>query len=64
LTVYERFENELDAAIEALDMKNVGPIPVPSEATRRVKQSVMLARHVIQLTAANNQLTPEVESLK
>jgi chromosome segregation ATPase len=64
LTVSERLENELDVAIETLDMTSVGPIAVPSDASRRVKQSVMLARRVMQLTAANNQLTAEVESLK
>jgi progesterone-induced-blocking factor 1 len=64
LTVYEKLESELDVAIETLDLNTFGPIAVPSDANRRVRQSVMLARRVMQLTAANNQLTAECEALK
>lgn len=62
--MYERLENELDVAIETLDLNSVGPLAVPSDANRRVKQSVMLARRVMQLTATNNQLSAECESLR
>jgi hypothetical protein len=34
LTVYERLENELDIAIETLDMNSISPIAVPSDASR------------------------------
>ncbi|OHT07614.1 hypothetical protein TRFO_24194 [Tritrichomonas foetus] len=62
--MYDKLENELDNAIESLDMNTAGPLAVPSDANRRVKQSVMLARRVMQLTNQNNQLTAECESLK
>lgn len=66
--MYDKLENELDTAIETLDMNSngnaFGPFAVPSDANRRVKQSVMLARRVMQLTNQNNQLTAECESLK
>jgi hypothetical protein len=45
--MYERLENELDLAIETLDLTSVGGIAVPSDANRRIKQSVMLARRVM-----------------
>jgi progesterone-induced-blocking factor 1 len=64
VSMYEKLENELDLAIETLDLNSVGGIAVPSDANRRIKQSVMLARRVMQLQQANNQLTAECESLK
>ena len=64
VNMYEKLENELDMAIETLDLNSVGPLAVPSDANRRVKQSIMLAKRVMQLTQTNNQLTAECESLK
>jgi progesterone-induced-blocking factor 1 len=64
LAVYERLENELDMAIETLDLNSAGPLAIPSDANRRVRQSVMLARRVMQLTAANNQLAATCEAMK
>jgi progesterone-induced-blocking factor 1 len=56
--MYERLENELDLAIETLDLNGVGGIAVPSDANRRIKQSVM------QLQQANIRVTAECEALK
>ena len=64
VTMYDKLENELDTAIESLDIKALGPLAVPSDANRRVKQSVMLARRVMQLTTQNNQLTADCETYK
>lgn len=67
LLMYDKLENELDTAIEAIDMNSggsIGPFAVPSDANRRVKQSVMLARKVMQLTNTNNQLKAEIETLR
>lgn len=72
--MYEKLENELDTAIETIDMNNnkngqngaglFGPFAVPSDANRRIKQSVMLAKRVMQLTNEKNQLEAEREMLK
>jgi progesterone-induced-blocking factor 1 len=64
VAMYDRLENELDLAIETIDLNSIGGIAVPSDANRRIKQSVMLARRVMQLQQANNQLTAECEALK
>ena len=64
VAMYDKLENELDIAVESLDLNSVGPIAVPSDANRRIKQSVQLAKRVMQLTQANSKLTAECEDLK
>lgn len=64
IAMYEKLENELDIAIETLDLNTVGSVALPSDANRRVKQSIQLAKRVMQLSQTNAKLTAECEDLK
>lgn len=62
--MYERLEGELDTAIENLDMQGASAIAVPSDANRRVKQSIQLSKRVIQLQKQITELSSELDETK
>ena len=64
IQLYEKLENELDNVIDNLDLKSNIPLALPSDANRRVKQSLLLSKRVLQLTTENNQFKMEIDKLK
>ena len=50
---YEKLEGELDHAIENLELSSMGPLAIPSDANRRMKQSIQLSKRVMTLTKVN-----------
>jgi len=61
VSLYEKLETELDSAIENLDLRAATPLALPSDANRRVKQSILLSKRVMQLTSENQSLKNELE---
>jgi chromosome segregation ATPase len=53
LKMYENLENELESAIDKLDYNTLGMMNGPITSDRRIKQSLMLTRTVMELTKVN-----------
>ncbi|EAY03077.1 hypothetical protein TVAG_171750 [Trichomonas vaginalis G3] len=64
VNMYEKLEGELDTAIENLDMQGASAINVPSDANRRVKQSIQLSKRVMTLQKQQTELTNELNDTK
>ena len=61
---YEKLEGELDHAIENLELNSLGPLAIPSDANRRMKQSIQLSKRVMTLTKVNKNLQDELQHTK
>ena len=64
IQTYEKLEGELDQAIENMDLNGIGPLAVPSDANRRMKQSIQLSKRVMTLTKVNKDLQDKLEQAK